>query len=373
MFWVFLIYEIFVLALSTFLAWHFPIVHGWKLALGGLFFISFNGLFFFLHLPKKQSILTTTLTVFFSFLLALVSYLTIFFIAHDFLLMIPSYGDFYFSYPLHATIGFLLICIIIACYGIWNTKQIIIKKYHLKNTKNVSIRLAFLSDLHIAPHHINPKKMSSILEQLKQEKPDFVLLGGDIIEMRPDFFTENALQDLFKNFTSSIPTIAVVGNHEYYGGSISENVKALEDSGIIVLKDAIRFIHDKNIAFIGRDDKTNPHRLPLSRLIKNIPQSVYKIVLDHDPSSLFETIKTSADLQLSGHTHNGQLFPFNLLVKYIFLNAYGYRRIHNLDSIVSSGAGIWGPHLRIGTHNEIVIIDIQPNIFNDEHHFHPKI
>lgn len=358
MFSVLIIYELFVAALSTFLVWHFPTSGGlsWLLGLG--FFTAFNGLFFFMRLPKKNTSLSSGLTILWSFLLAVVSYLIIIFIMHDFLLIIPPYGHLYFSYPHYFTGFFILSAIIISFYAVWNTQNIKIKHYHLTTTKKVSVKVAFLSDLHISPNNMSATRLNDILSKLTDLKPDFVIMGGDIIEMRPDYFMERTLQEQMKKFTARFPVIAVVGNHEYYGGSIAENILAMQQTGILILKDAVRYIPEKNIALIGRDDKTNPHRMPLSRLMENIPDSVYKIVIDHDPSSLAETMKTTADLQLSGHTHNGQLFPFNLLVKYMFLNAYGYHKLNHLDSIVSSGVGIWGPHLRIGTHNEIVVIDI---------------
>jgi len=360
MFLAFFIYEVFVVALSGFLAWHFPVSDTIQWLIGGVCFIAFNGLFFLMHITHKTFTLSRELTVLFSFLLAVVSYLVLTFIIHDLLLIIPPYGTLYFSYPHHFIIGLSLLVTFIAFYAVWNTQNIKVKKYTLLSDKNVSVRLAFLSDLHIAPNNMSVAKLRDIFDRLNTLKPDFVILGGDVIEMRPDYFMERVIIELFQNFNTQNTVIGVVGNHEYYGGVIADNIKAMESGGIIILKDDVRVIPDKNITFIGRDDKINMHRLPLNILMQQAPASSYRVVIDHDPSSIMDSITQSADLHLSGHTHNGQLFPFNLLVKYMFLNGYGYRKINHTDTIVSSGIGTWGPTIRIGTHNEIVLIDVNP-------------
>lgn len=114
----------------------------------------------------------------------------------------------------------------------------------------------------------------------------------------------------------------------------------------------------KNITFVSRDDETNPRRETIADLMKKVPTDRYVIVIDHDPKSLIQKAKTGADLQLSGHTHNGQLFPFNLFVRFMFENGYGYKKINKMDSIVSLGVGTWVAVLRLGTQSEIVFIDI---------------
>lgn len=356
-----LIYELFIVFLSAFLAWHYPISNIGKLILWGLFFIAFNGLAILIYFTHETCCMAKPIVLVASFLLAFVSYLVILFIINDLLLIIPAYGSLFFKCrPCFLSI-LTVMSGLIAFYAVWNSSLITTTKYQLQSNKNVSVRLAFLSDLHVAPTHMSMAKINSIFDILKNEKPDYVILGGDIIEMRPDYFMERTIIESFRRFNTHNTMLAVVGNHEYYGGQILDNVSAMEQAGIIVLKDAVRMAPEHNIAFIGRDDRTNPHRLPLDRLTKNIPNDIYQIVIDHDPHSIPQTMETTADLQLSGHTHAGQIFPFNLLVRYLFVNAYGYKRLENLDTIVSSGVGIWGPHLRIGTRNEVVIVDINKN------------
>ncbi len=358
MFYLLFVYEFFAIAFSAFLAWHFPVSTLVSWILGILFLVAFNGLFILMSLTHSSAFLAKETTVLCSFLLAGVSYLIVIFIINDFLLMIPHYGKVFFSYKPHFIYALSAVAMVIGVYAVWNTQNIKIQHYHLTSDKNVSARIAFLSDLHVAPHNMSVAKLREIFALLNQTKPDYVVLGGDIIEMRPDYFMERPIIGLFKDFNTQNTVLGVVGNHEYYGGQVHDNVSAMQEAGVIVLKDEVRQIPDKNIAFIGRDDKTNPHRLSLNRLIKDVPKSMYTIVVDHNPASIGESITERADLQISGHTHNGQLFPFNFLVKYLFPNAYGYRKLKKTDTVVSSGIGTWGPLIRVGTQSELVIIDI---------------
>ena len=358
MFYLLFTYEIFAVLFSAFLAWHFPVSSTLSWILGLLFIVAFNGLFVLMNLTHSSFFLAKETTVLCSFLLAVVSYLIIIFIINDFLLIIPHYGKIFFAYKPHFIYALSVIAIFIGLYAVWNTQNIKINHYHLSSDKNVSARIAFLSDLHIAPHNMSVAKLREIFALLKQIKPDYVVLGGDVIEMQPDYFMERPIIGIFQDFNTQNTALSIIGNHEYYGGQVHDNISAMQDAGIIVLKDEVRLIPDKNIAFIGRDDKTNPHRLGLHRLMTDIPETMYRIVLDHNPASIMESASEKADLQISGHTHNGQLFPFNFLVKYLFPNAYGYRKIKNTDTVVSSGIGTWGPLIRVGTQSELVVIDI---------------
>ncbi len=187
-------------------------------------------------------------------------------------------------------------------------------------------------------------------------EPDFVILGGDTIESHPDYFFNHHFDHLLPTIKSLYPPIVVLGNHEYYGTTVSKNINAFKKAGCLILRDHVLSVPEKKIVFIGRDDQTNKKRTPLTNLIQNSPSGLYQIVIEHDPKYIEESIKGKVDLHLLGHTHNGQIFPFNLVVKCIFKNAYGYKKFDQPDTIVSSGIGTWGPTLRIGTQSEIVVI-----------------
>ena len=136
----------------------------------------------------------------------------------------------------------------------------------------------------------------------------------------------------------------------------------LRNEGIIVLRDEYKLV-DNSFYVVGRDDvsisRIKSKRKDLKDIINNVDKNKPIIVIDHNPSSMNESLESNIDLQVSGHTHKGQLAPFNLIVKGIFEDYYGYMKKNNFNIVVSSGYGTWGPPLRIGSRSEIVNIIIQ--------------
>lgn len=113
------------------------------------------------------------------------------------------------------------------------------------------------------------------------------------------------------------------------------------------------------IQLIGRDDLTNPRRKQLSALIESINRDKPVFLLDHQPKNLEEAVENGIDLQVSGHTHHGQIWPMNLLTDRLFEVSHGYKQKGNTHVYVSSGLSLWGPPFRIGTRSELVILDLQ--------------
>jgi predicted MPP superfamily phosphohydrolase len=126
------------------------------------------------------------------------------------------------------------------------------------------------------------------------------------------------------------------------------------------LRDQAVIIDDKFL-LIGRDDITNKNRKPLKSLVEGFNPEMPRIVLDHQPHNLSESYDNHVDLHISGHTHNGQIFPFNRIVAKIYELGYGYKKTGNTHYYVSSGLGLWGAPLRIGTRSEIVSIILKVN------------
>ena len=152
------------------------------------------------------------------------------------------------------------------------------------------------------------------------------------------------------------------------GRKIDDVVKTFNDSGINVLRDKAILINN-SFYVIGRDDisqesQTKVKRKELSDIIKDLDKSRPLILMDHQPRNFDDTQKQGIDLQVSGHTHRGQLFPANLITNAIFELDYGYLQKNNSNFIVSSGYGTWGPPIRIGSRSEIVEINI--NLFGSD-------
>jgi hypothetical protein len=121
-------------------------------------------------------------------------------------------------------------------------------------------------------------------------------------------------------------------------------------------------IAGESIQIVGRDDKTNSKRATLREILKDIDREKPIILMDHQPFNLEQAQNEEVDLQLSGHTHNGQFWPGSLIVKWMYELSYGYKSKGDTHYYVSSGIGLWGPKFRIGTKSEIVVIDLKSKI-----------
>jgi uncharacterized protein len=116
----------------------------------------------------------------------------------------------------------------------------------------------------------------------------------------------------------------------------------------------------KELVVIGRDDLTNSKRKPLDSLMMGLDPALFRLVADHQPRSLEESMKDHADLHISGHTHNGQIFPFSLIVNKVYELGYGYEKKGETSFYVSSGIGLWAAPIRFGTRSEIVVFRVGP-------------
>jgi len=155
---------------------------------------------------------------------------------------------------------------------------------------------------------------------------------------------------------------AVTGNHEYIGG-VEKAVQYIESLGIRVLRDSVANIG--NFFWLaGREDRdikrfNGKKRIPLNDILAGIDLSKPLLLVDHQPLGLNEAVEAGVDLQLSGHTHHGQLWPFSLIVKRMYEVSHGYLRKGDTQFYVSNGYGTWGPPVRIGNRPEVAIITLE--------------
>ena len=248
------------------------------------------------------------------------------------------------------TIGIisLLIIIIISIYGMFNARKVILKKITVKSSKiNRNYNIIFISDVHLGTN--TSKHLSKILNKIQTLEYDFLLIGGDLIDSSS--FKLNDL-NLLNNIKKDI--YFVNGNHEYYLKDFKNKIEQLKKFKIKVLKNSSIQINEINI--IGIDDLQSKFS-KISFVEKLNKKNLFNLVLSHKPD-IWDNIKNKNDLMLSGHTHNGQIFPFNFLVKLKFKFIYGIYEYKKSKLYVSSGAGCWGPKLRIGSSNEIVNIHL---------------
>jgi predicted MPP superfamily phosphohydrolase len=242
-----------------------------------------------------------------------------------------------------------------------------VKEYNITIDKPAdgisNLRIAAVSDIHLGSiiRKRSMKKLSHILDELH---PDLVLLLGDIVdgELGPVF-----RGDLLKYFTgpqTKDGLYAITGNHEFIGGA-NRTIPYIESKGIRILKDEIIDLPG-GIQLIGRIDRDSfrfygKERQPLKELMRNVDQSRPIILLDHQPVGLGEAVNSGVDLQLSGHTHNGQMLPLNYITGWIYELSYGYLKKGSTQFIVSSGFGLWGPRIRSGSRSEVLLVNIEFN------------
>jgi predicted MPP superfamily phosphohydrolase len=211
-------------------------------------------------------------------------------------------------------------------------------------------KIVMVSDLHIG-YHNRRAELARWIDLINAEQPDFILVAGDIIDMSMRPITEEKMAEEFRRL--SAPVYACLGNHEYYS-RVPAARQFYKEAGIRLLMDEAVMV-DSVITVVGRDDRTNPERNPLSKVVGNAPDSTYTIVLDHQPYELERAEQAKVDFQLSGHTHRGQVWPISWITDAIYECSYGSWQRGNTQFYVSSGLGIWGGKFRIGTQSEYVV------------------
>ena len=210
-------------------------------------------------------------------------------------------------------------------------------------------RFAFISDVHIGSNP--PDHVKTICNRLQSCEFDALFIGGDLFDSS-DF----RLEHIYALGGLGADIYFVTGNHEGYVGGFEDLLERFVELNIRVLDDAAADLDGVNL--IGVSDMQSPAAKAL------VVDSLYRadrfnIVLVHQPSIWLKT-DSDIDLMLCGHTHNGQIWPFNLLVRLQFRHVYGLfvEGVSNL--YVSSGVGCWGPRMRLGSRNEIVMIELRP-------------
>ena len=216
-------------------------------------------------------------------------------------------------------------------------------------------RVVMVSDLHLGYHNTR-KELSRWVDMINAEKPDFILIAGDLIDgsIRP--LKEEHMEEEFHRLEA--PVYACLGNHEHFGGDANAR-QFYQDAGIHLLIDEAAVI-DSAIVIIGRDDRSNfRHRKSLDSLMSTVNSHLYSIVLDHQPYDLEHAEKAGVDFQLSGHTHRGQVWPISWITDAIYECSWGSYQRGDTQYYVSSGLGLWGGKFRIGTQSEYIVANIR--------------
>ena len=244
----------------------------------------------------------------------------------------------------------LILIIMLSVYGLINARFFRIKKLSIPSLKiNRKYNFVFISDIHLGSNSVS--SLVKTVSKINKMNYDFLLIGGDLIDS--SVFDLKNLK-IFKSINK--PIFFVTGNHEYYIKNSKEKLDQLNLYNITLLRNENLLFDDLNI--IGIDDyQTTDNQAKTYIELEN--KSKFNLTLVHK-SSIWEKIFDNTDLMLAGHTHNGQIFPFNLFVKIKFKYSFGLYRNKNSYLYVSSGSGCWGPRMRLGTSNEIVHVELMP-------------
>lgn len=218
-----------------------------------------------------------------------------------------------------------------------------------------SLTVVMMSDLHIG-EMIGKERVQRYVALSNAQRPDMVVLVGDIMDYESRFAEQAKIEEDLQRLESPLGTYIVYGNHEYRANRHAKR-RWLEKTGATLLVDSV-VMPDSTFYLLGRDDYINKKRKPLRALTQGLDPSKPLIVLEHQPWSLAESAMNGVDIALHGHTHNGQFWPYPLLLKLIYENPYGYSRRGNTQFYVSSGIGIAGPPYRVGTVSELVVLHV---------------
>ena len=218
-----------------------------------------------------------------------------------------------------------------------------------------SLKIIAISDLHLG-YGIGEGELKKWVEMINAEDPDVVLIAGDLIDNSTRPLNEGKFAEYLNGIKAKNGVYMCMGNHEYISG-LSQSLEFLKKTNINLLRDSYVEI-DSSFYIVGREDKSNPDRKPLKEIVAGLDKSKPIILLDHQPYNLEESEECGIDIQFSGHTHQGQVWPISMITKAIYEIDHGHIKKGNTDVYVSSGIGIWGGKFRIGTQSEYVVINM---------------
>lgn len=300
--------------------------------------------------------------------MVLIGYMTALLLLYDVIWLLRKWFKPINSWKLNSLrnrrLSFIISCIIVfvaMLYGNFRFRHPIVNTYTLQIDKKVdgldSLKVLMVSDIHVG-YLIDKSILHMYVDRIMEQQPDIILIVGDIIDYDlPPLIKQNMAEE-FNRLKAPYGVFASTGNHEYRLNA-EEKIAWLKDStNMTVLRDSVVDVAGK-FYVIGREDDQAPKRETLAELMKQTDQKQPVIVMNHEPNRLKEESDEKVDLALYGHTHNGQLFPYNLFINWYYEVGHGYKLKDRTHVYVSSGLGLAGPQYRIGTISEIVVLNLK--------------
>ncbi len=222
-----------------------------------------------------------------------------------------------------------------------------------KSSEVRQLKIAFIADFHLR-ETTDRHPMERFVEKVNTANPDIVLIGGDVFEGDRQDEKLGEFETQFRRLKPKYGVYGVPGNHDLRSVSA---ITFFDRAGILLLQDAVEKI-DNAFYLVGRNDGRSRGRKSIDEILRDCDRSLPVIVLDHRPTDLENISQTGADILLSGHTHNGQLFPINLFAKRQYELSWGYKLKNRTHVFVTSGIQVWGPPVRTAGTSEILIINV---------------
>ncbi len=241
----------------------------------------------------------------------------------------------------------LIIAAVLTLFATYNAfKMPLIKQIEIASTKiKQPLLIAQISDTHLGKN-ITPERLKKVIDAINSAKPDLIVFTGDIFEETKNM---QPYIDLIKNLNAPCGKYVISGNHEYYGGLV-QNRELFKQADLIDLDN--KTIETCGIILNGVSDR------PDQQFLANLkPQEKFTILLQHQPNN-FKELAPKIDLMLSGHTHAGQIWPFNYLVALRYKYISGLYKYGESNLYVNQGTFYWGPSMRLFTNNEITLIEL---------------
>lgn len=320
--------------------------------------------------------------------LGVVQYILLFVIWFDLIRIILLKWKLINEKIIHARKTFILVgilCFLVvgafSTYGVIHAKKIVVNSYQVQIDKKVdkfsNLKVALVSDLHFG-YNSSLSHVKKMVKLINESDPDVVVIAGDIFDNSYEaiYKPDKIIQEI-KKIKTKYGVYAVYGNHDIdekilagftFSWKKNKNLNDprmtsfLEKANVKLLRDESLLIDD-SFYLVGRIDYHKygmevEKRKTIEELVSSFDKSKPIILIDHEPYELEKIAKVGVDLDLSGHTHNGQMFPSNVFIKFIWKNPHGLLKVDNMSSAVTSGVGVYGPNMRVGTTAEVMVLDL---------------
>lgn len=262
-----------------------------------------------------------------------------------------------FRFRLYTLSAIIILSSLVVVAGVVNLNTIRTSFYQIEIPRKEStidrLRIAFVADFHLQKES-DLEFVEQFVRKVSRIQPDLLLYGGDIVEGRRQEGMNGNIALALKSIQANYGTFGVLGNHDGMGGYEDS---FFQKAGIILLNDTL--VNIGNAFYLaGRLDERFTGRKPLQEILGDISVQLPVILMDHRPTRLQEVSRLPVDLQFSGHTHHGQMFPLNLIISQMYELSWGHKKIRNTHFFVTSGLRLWGPPVKTAGKSEIMVVDV---------------